>query len=141
MTASYRFAVADDRQFIVSGWSSSFRLSRDCTTPMPMYARHKHEEIGYYLDAPWTRTLVAHGHVLQGFLSYRPPTSVLYVYVAQPFRRRGIARGLFDAAGIDPASRFTYVYRTSWSARLRSKVPYAAHDPLPVRFGDEERRP
>src|SRR3989442_922310 len=96
-----RPAGPSDRDFIVSGWSSSYRMSRDCTTPMALYAKQKHEEVEWYLAR--VRTLVAHGEagVLFGFIAYDPAMYVartgrhritlngyvLYVYVAAPFRR------------------------------------------------------
>jgi GNAT superfamily N-acetyltransferase len=147
-----RPAIADDRAFIVSGWSSSYRASRDCTTPMSMYAAHKHDEINFYLDH--AITLVAHGElgVLMGFITFDPSTYVaainrqrvtldgyiLYVYVASPFRRRGIANRLFAAAGISPYQRFGYHCRTRWSSDLRSKIPNAKHEPFRARYEETE---
>lgn len=143
-----RPAIADDRAFIVSGWSSSYRMSHDETTPMALYATQKHEEVSFYLDR--CSTLVAHGElgVLMGFIAYDPTTYVatvgrrrmtldgyvLYVYVAGPFRRRGIARRLFAAAGISPLQRFGYACRTQWSWELRSKIPHAEHEPKRARY-------
>lgn len=143
-----RPATAADRAFIVSGWSSSYRMSKDCTTPMALYAKHKHEEIEYYLAR--SSVLVAHGEtgVLFGFIAFDPTTyvariagrrvtlsgHVLYVFVSSPFRRRGIARRLFDAAGIKRSQRFGFHCRTRWSWELRSKIPLAEHDPNRARY-------
>lgn len=147
-----RAAVAADRPFITSGWSSSYRLSHDCTTPMSLYPRQKHEEVHFYLDR--AHALVAHGEtgVLFGFIVYDPTTYVailggrritldgyvLYVYVATPFRRRGIARQLFAAAGIAPTRRFGYLCRTRQSWELRSKIPLAEHEPHRARYEEIE---
>jgi hypothetical protein len=147
-----RPACTDDRQFIVSGWSSSYRSSRDCTTPMALYAEQKHAEVEYYLER--CHTLVAHGElgVLMGFIAYDPSTYVatigrrrvtltgyvLYVYVAGPFRRRRIAHRLFGAAGISPSQRFGYACRTQWSWDLRSKIPLAEHEPKRARYEETD---
>jgi hypothetical protein len=131
-----RPAIPDDLQFIVSGWSSSYRMSRDCTTPMALYARQKHEEVRYYLDHS-AEVIVAEGSVLQGFIAFERPDYVFYVYVPQPFRGRGIARQLFYAAGIDPSSRFEYHARTRASWECRHKIPLAVHNSLRARFPKE----
>lgn len=136
MTASYRNAVVDDRKFIVSGWSASYRMSRDISLlSMKDYAEVMHARIEGVLDLPHTTTIVAHGSALQGFISFQAPLYVLYVYVAQPFRGNGIARGLFAAAHIDPSSRFSYACRTRASWECRGKIPLAQYDPFPARFG------
>lgn len=143
-----RHATADDRPFIVSGWSSSYRPSLNETRPGALYARQKHEEVNYYLDR--CDTLVAHGEagVLFGFIAYDPTTyvagsgerrrtlhgSVLYLYVAEPFRRRGIARRLLAMSGIERLSRFGYLCQTRWSWLLRSKLPLAEHEPYRARY-------
>jgi hypothetical protein len=125
-------------------------MSKDETRPMPIYARQMHEEVEHYLER--FSVVVAHGEtgVLFGFIvsdpsdyvtTHRRTTlkgCVLYVYVAAPFRRRGIARRLFLAAGIDPMQRFGYVYRTQWSWDLRSKIPLAIHEPLRARYEEIE---
>lgn len=157
-----RPALADDRAFLVSGWSSSYRSSRDETAPASLYARQKHEEVAFYLDR--AATLVAHGEtgVLFGFITYDPTTYgvarhevdartsrsrktfatfhgyVLYCYVAAPFRLRGIARRLFADAGIDPQERFGYLCRTRSSKELRSKLPLAEHEPNRARYEEIE---
>lgn len=85
--------------------------------------------------------IVATGSVLSGFIAFERPDYVLYVYVPQPFRRNGIARGLFAAAGIDPESRFAYAARTKASWELRSRIPLAVYDPYRCRFPrDDDRR-
>lgn len=138
MTASYRAAIPADRPFIVSGWSSSYRLTRDSNIPMPLWASLQHQAVKWYLDKPGVECIVAHGEVLRGFIAFERPDLVLYVYVAQPYRRSGIARGLFMAAGIDPASRFAYAHRTLTSWELRSKIPAAYFDSFRARFAEKE---
>ena len=150
MIFTYRPTQPEDRMFIVSGWSSSYRMSRDCTTPMAIYAKQKHEEIDCHLKRERVQTLVAEGSVLAGFISFEPRARIVdeyglvtadfvyYVYVAQPFRRRGVARGLFGAAGIDPSTRFHYACRTLGSWELRDKIPLAHHSPYYARYSPQE---
>lgn len=54
-------------------------------------------------------------HVL-GWLCFEQTSDgvpvVHYVFVKPLYRKRGIARSLFDAAGIDPSARFFYTFKT-----------------------------
>ena len=135
---------ADDRRFVISGWSSSLRLSRDVPLiPMSMWATVMHPVIAHQLDRPGSSTLVAHGEVLQGFIC-AAPNYVFYVYVAQPFRRCGIALALLGAAGIDPAGRWGYACRTraSWELLVKlRKAPFATYDPFHARFDNQNGDP
>ncbi len=135
---TYRPATAADRPFIVSGWSASYRMSRNETRPMALYAKQKHEEVNYYLDRAGVETLVAEGSVLTGFITFERPDYVMYCYVAQPFRLNGIARALLAEAGIDPATRFRYACQTRASWEVRNKIPLAVHDSLHARYSPEE---
>lgn len=141
MTTALRAMSPDDRAFVVSGWSSSLRLSRDVPLiPMSRWAAIMHPVIEYALDRPAAHTFVAHGSVLQGFICAEP-RYVLYLYVAQPFRRQGIARALFEAAGIDPSEPFGYACRTraSWELLAKHrKAPCAVYDPFRARFDDTQ---
>lgn len=158
MTAiATRPATAADRQFVVSGWSTSLRNSRDVPlVTMRQWAELYRPVIEQHVSC--TRVLVAHGStgVLFGFIAYDPTTYVigrgprtrtldgyvLYVYVAEPFRRHGIAARLFAAADIPPSSRFGYACRTHWSGDLRHKIPNAEYDPFRARYEEsyEQRR-
>lgn len=133
--------VDDDRAFVISGWSSSYRLSRDSIVPMAMWADTMHAVVGHYLARLSTRVLVAHRDTLWGFLAY-DLDYVFYCYVAQPFRKGGVARALFDAAGIDPGGRFGYLCRTraSWELQQAGKIPGARYDPFRARFEPEIER-
>lgn len=157
MTA-YRAMIDEDRDFVISGWSSSFRTSQYAgLVSMRIYAQVMHAVIEEILDRPDTRVLVAHepgefDHqgrpFLYGFLATRAGRApyVYYVYVKAPFRqgraRHGLELGhaaaLFTAAGIDPRRPFGYACRTSLSDRLTDrftgKFPLAQWDPLPARY-------
>ena len=141
-------ADPDDQIFIVSGWSSSQRMSRDIPlVQMTDWAALWHPVVRAVLARPRSQTLVAHGALRQGFICFEHsaignPPLVNYVYVAQPYRRQGIASGLFAAADIDPASRFEYACRTKMSWELleqHRKAPLAGYNPFRARFAEEER--
>lgn len=147
MRSRFRPALPEDENFIVSGWSSSYRMSRDLAfVQMETYADFMHPIIRSVLARPRVQTIVAHGAVLHGFLTfersvYQRPPLVIYVYVAAPYRRAGDARGLFEAAGIDPLERFEYACRTkmSWELMwLHRKAPLATYNPYRARFAEEE---
>lgn len=59
---------------------------------------------------------------------------VHYVFVKQPYRRLGIARGLFNAAGVNPNQHFAYTCKTAVVSRLSDKIPNASWQPLVARF-------
>ncbi len=144
MTTLYRPAQPDDEPFILSGWSSSMRLSRDVPfIQMDGYADVMHPIIRSVLARPRVTTIVAHGELLRGFITVERSRVglaplVMYVYVAQPYRKGGIATGLFEAAGIKPHSRFEYACRTKMSWQLRDKAPFARYNPFRARFAEEE---
>ena len=131
-----------DRRFVLSGWSASWRTSRDISfVPMSMWSTFSHPVIEHALDR--VSVLVDESEVLRGFIAYEPGY-VWYCYVPQPFRYNGIARSLFAAAGIDPSSRFAYACRTLGSWQCRAKIPSAVYDPFKARFPkeqDEQREP
>lgn len=171
VTITFRPMTADDRQFVISTWSSSFR-----TSPYAGMIRNDrwsdvmHPETAALIDRATTRTIVAcepseldhlGRQFLYGFIATGPSRMPLvhYCYVKNKFRRRGIARRLFDAAGIDPAGGFVYTYRTNiakWILEVcrcghprkaherhqtgvcehfNAKIPGATWDPVPAREG------
>lgn len=74
---------------------------------------------------------------------------VYYVYVKEHWRRAGngrlwrgpgVARGLFDAIGVDPAQPFSYVASTPMARTLARKIPLARWDPLVGRFPKADQR-
>ena len=133
MTISFRPMIPDDRQFVISGWSSSFRKSRYAgLISNKRWAKVMHPEIGGILDAPNTRTIVAcePGEVdhegrefLYGFIAVRSTGEphVYYCYVKRPYRypnrfngeRLRVGRLLFEAVGIDPREPFTFAAGTA----------------------------
>lgn len=145
MTSAYRYAIPDDDPFIISGWSSSYRTSDDHPMmQMETYAVDQHARIRAVLARPRVQVIVAHGEVLRGFIvyelsAYGLPPLLWYVYVAQPYRRMGIAHGLFVAARIDPREPFEYACRTRVVRDLRHKAPAARRNTLRGRFTEERR--
>lgn len=154
MTA-FRPMAPDDRQFVVSAWSSSYRTSPYAgLLSMASYADVMHREIGLILDHCSTQTIVAEepgetDHLgrpfLYGFVARHaiaaPDPYVYYVYVKTPYRRgaikglpQGYATRLFAAAGIDPRKRFVYACHTSYCTELARKIPLAELNTLPARF-------
>lgn len=152
--AAYRPATAADRVFIVSAWSSSYKAanaagmiaSEDWSTIM-------HRQIEKLLALPSVRTLVAFERSDPGFvygfivgdpdpqtrMVGTPPSpltapAVFYAYVKEPFRRVGIARGMFGALGIDPEATFFYACRTSVVSRVVDKIPRARWEPSVARY-------
>lgn len=164
MTAACRPMQPVDRQFVLSGWSSSYRVSDHAgLISMSRWATVMHREVAAILDHPTTRTLVAEepGEVddkgqpfLYGFLVWcelsgaiagLPPQGlpyVYYVFVKTAFRRgrerlgleRGIAAQLFAAAGINPRAPFMYACSTDMLGAMARKIPLAEFNALPARF-------
>lgn len=62
---------------------------------------------------------------------------VHYVFTKQPYRRLGIARGLFAAAHVNPTSRWLYSFKTAAVAELRDKIPLAMWSPMTARHPKE----
>lgn len=133
MTIAFRPMVAADRQFVLSGWSSSYRTSiyagliRNST-----WAEVMHREIGAIIDAPTTAVTVAiepgeQDHegreFLYGFIAARNHGApyVYYVYVKKPYRYPkpfSIGRRLFEAAGVNLGEPFTFASRTAIGDRI-----------------------
>lgn len=139
IVAACRPMAAEDLEFVVSGWSSSFRTSPYAgLLSMARYADIMHRELGEILARPSTAVIVRHDlqrrdphgrQFLYGFIAARTDLGrpyVYYVYVrtippnssASPIRRQGHATALFAAAGIDPARAFSYACRTAASDAL-----------------------
>lgn len=168
MITLYRpITTLDDRKFVVSAWSSSYKRSHyagiissdDWSTIM-------HGQIGKLLDRPTTRTIIAYSppSLLVGFIcgdtSEAIPV-VHYVYVKDPYRSELLldsdgnvdetgprtgprhARALFGQLGVDPARPFIYTCRTFVALQMRDKIPLARFAPGAARYTNyqsQERR-
>lgn len=143
---------SDERTFVVSTWCSSYKSSHFAgLIASEDWPAIMHAQVGKLLDRPGTRALVAcePGGFLYGFIagdtSRRLPI-VYYVYVKDPFREAGYARGLFAAIGVDPAQPFLYTCRTSIVSRIgdqhpggKNKIPHAKFTPAAARYPDYYR--
>lgn len=146
MTISHRLATESDLPFVFGSWLSAFRPSyAGGPVPADLYAAVYTEAIGHLLRRPGCDVVVAFkpgeepGMAdLYGFLCAERETSrgpvVHFVYVRDSQREEGIARGLFDAAGIDIRSSFTFTYKTPIVAKLAAKIPRSRYNPLCARF-------
>lgn len=137
-----------ERRFITSQWSSSFKSSHYAgMIYTDDWATVMHPQISRVLDRPDTTTIVAFDdkdrRFLYGFIcgdvSQRPPI-VFYVYIREPFRKWGYARGLFGELGVDPTRHFLYTAKTGMVPRLAEKIPAARYEPRVVRYPKEQRR-
>lgn len=146
---AFRPANRSDRNFVVSTWSTSFRRSMFAGfVSMNTWSEVMHDQIDEAMGRPHVRTLVACAAadptVLYGFIMATPsmtPPLVYYTYVKEPYRRRGIARSLFTAVGVNPSKAFDYVCRTPWTDTLSDKAPFASWNPLAGRYDEYwERR-
>ncbi len=146
MTIDYRRALPRDREFVISTWSSSYKDSHsagmitDEDWPSVM-----HVQIGKTIDRPDCTVIVAcdstaRDHIadLYGFIAADSSVPLVwYVYVKSAYRRLGIARGLYAAAGIDPAAAHSWACKTAVAAHLAKpvneggagKIPHARFDP------------
>lgn len=144
-------------RFVISGWSTSFKHAHAAgIISSDDWADVMHDQIRKLLVRPCVRTMVGFEKkdptFLYGFIcgdtTENPwrarlgiPT-VFYVYVKGTYRRRGFARDLFTALGVDPAAAFVAACKTQTSSRIASKTPLARWDPLVARYPDpppEER--
>lgn len=156
----YRRAVDRDRTFIVEGFLESYRVSHSAgLIQEPDWFTTMRPHVVKILERPDVEAWVAcdpsdvdHIADLHGFIVADPtPTNYLYpkdrhprglplvyyVFVKELYRRRGIARGLFRAVGIDPSRPFYYGAKTGALARLDGKIPLARFNPLAARFPKE----
>lgn len=153
MTLAFRMPHAiDDRKFICDSWSRSLRMCESAgfvdmrhwmaiavEQAKRYLARSYVTTIVAYEDASWASAADIYGYVIVDTTEALP--LLYYAYVKDEYRRRGFARALFAAAGIDPADRFGYLCETRSTVALveAGKMPKATHDPVPIRTGRKDR--
>lgn len=162
VTVAFRKMLAIDRRFVLDSWSTSYRLSHAAgLIQMGDWSRIMDEQIAKVLDKPGVVTWIAYETdvtsdvAIYGFLTLDPggynandavgklthfdQPYVFFCYVKKDYRRRGIARALFRAAGIDPMAPFVFACRVELLRRLERVIPQARWNPLPGRFPKEIR--
>lgn len=145
---AHRLLTPDDRRFVIASWSASFKSSYAAGMIWTDdWATIMHAQIDRVISSPDAQTFVAYETkdptFLYGFISGDTSDAtpvVYYLYVKEPYRRHGIARGLFAALGVDPAKPFLYACRTDDSVKLSNKIPRARWNPLVVRYSKENAR-
>jgi len=147
---AYRESREEDRVFVVSSWLDSFRESHTAgMIAMATFYDKMWGEIENLMDRSGSRTIIACNagdpNQLHGFVTFdldtgTDPPVVHYLYVKAPFRRWGIARGLFAAAGINSERPMDYTFKTSVVVRLANKIPLARWQPMLARFPKSDGR-
>ena len=147
---------ADAHRFVVDAWCRSYQPSdtagiiggeRWFAVMIPELERiiDRHESRTLLAVSPDADPGIADVH---GFMVHEVGSSVPivhFVYVKEAYRRCGIARALFAAAGIDPTRTFVYTATTAMLSTLRRephRLPFARWDVTPARYesGDHRRR-
>lgn len=144
---AFRPATSDDRRFIVSAWSTSYKHAHTAgMIHTDDWADVMHKQIERVLDRPDARTIVAFESKDPTFLygwiagdTSEGVPAVFYVYVKEPYRRAGHARRLFAALGVQPGERFVYGCRTAIVPTLARSIPSARFNPAILRFPKERR--
>lgn len=132
------------RNFVLGAWSSSFKDSDEAgMLTTEDYTRIMHDQIAKICARRECRVYLAVGTgapVFGGFIAGEPSERVVYYcFVKGQYRRRGLARQLFRALGIDPRSRFAFPCRTPSTFDLRGKIPLAIRDRAVAVYSKSER--
>lgn len=163
MSLAYRRATADDLPMIVETWSDNYRCSRSAgLVSMDDWDDIMPGQIRKILARPGVEAFVAchpeetdHVADLYGWIAVERGYEVMrsgyrdgrhvrsrvtateplihYVYVKKGYRKMGLARGLFKAAGITD-DQFNYTCRTAIVSHLAAKIPRARWEHLVARF-------
>ena len=163
MTASFRRMIPVDLDFVISGWSSSYRNSKTAgLISMDRWANVMHAEIRHLIDTGRADVTVCYepGQFVEsvrgprpfhyGFVAMGPRVAtrrgslpyVLYVYVKSAYRQgrqrleleRGYASQLLEHVGVDPRAPFVYACSTGVVSDLARKIPLSEYNPLPIRY-------
>lgn len=148
---AHRAAGAVDRNFVAKSWVASYRDADSAgfiavddwylvMIPQVVKAMARPDVrvwIAYETSNP-NPSANAYGFLVAD-TAERPPL-VYYVFVKEAYRRAGVARGLFAAAGIAPDQPFNFVCDTPMAHRLRRKIPLARWAPKLGRFPKSDRR-
>lgn len=163
MAINYREGKASDVPFVISSWSQSYRRSYSSgIIQMADWSEIMQDQIRKLLLRRGVDLVVAENPGAEegladvhGWLAYergftvqsreREPDGwryqfvesespvVHYVFVKEPYRRFGIAKGLFRAAGIDRIDHFYFTCKTAVVSRIGGKFPGGEWNPLIAR--------
>lgn len=144
-----------ERRFVLDSWLKSYKNSHAAGL-IDAYRWYEVmvPQLELIFARPGVRTLIAHNPErpaddyagLFGFICGEPdsdPRFVYYVFIKEPYRRLGIARGLLGALGLKSNDQFEYGCKTSiltFPANLQTKIPYARWNPVGARFDRNNRR-
>jgi len=164
MKLAFREATTDERRCSCRGHPSD---SDRCSLVVPLISRAyksahtagliqmedwaaiMHLQITKMLARPNVRTILAVEATDQNFVygfiagdTSRGVPVVYFVYVKEPYRKEGIARGLFGELGVDPRRKFIYVAKTGVVAEIAraNKIPFAQFNNNEARYPTEPRR-
>ena len=132
--------LAGDAMFVVATWASSYKAAHAAgIIASENWPAVMHPTLLGILRRGGSRAIVAAEppDFLYGFIAgdlSGPLPVVWYVYVKAPYRRGGIARGLFNALGVAPEEPFLYACRTSITTRLQHKIRLAKFVPATARY-------
>lgn len=137
--------------FVRVGWVRSFKNSYYAgVIPMHRYDDIQFETVDEILGWPDVEVVVAENphqddrtlrfvaFICHETGSRRP--IVHYVYVEHDYKERGLVRGLFRAAGINPEQQFIHSHQTQ-DGKRRLRNFHGRHDPFYGRRPREKRRP
>ncbi len=148
-SVAYREAGDGDQAFIMDSWLRSCKHSR-YVGPIPMdeYTATMSKWVGNILKRDGVQLILAVNPEFEdqifGFIcverGFRFPV-VHYCYVKQPYRKLGIARGLFEASNISLDGEFQFTFNCrdmDHSQNRKGKFPNAKWTPLYARFPKAE---
>lgn len=130
-------AGESDLGLIYGNWLDSF-YDAHAAGPLPgdVYRASYRETIDRILARAGVRALIARSprdaDALYGFV-VAAPGILYYLYVKQPYRRRGIADALMREVGFGRAARFTYLFKTELATALGKRWQGARWDPIAAR--------
>lgn len=141
----------DDRKLICDSWARCYRLSEAAGfVDMAAWMSVAVEQAKRYIARPYVTALIAYEDEawaeaadIYGCIvadTTDPVPDLYHLYVKDEYRRRGFARALFAAAGIDPARPFRFLCETRSSKAIAAagKMPKATFDPVPIRTGRKD---
>lgn len=162
MNLGFRPALPDERRclcpsrpedsrhcsFVISMWSASYKKSHYAGLIWHEdWASIAHPQFSKLLARPESQVIIAYDKddpaFFYGFIAGDTSESVPvvhYVYCTEPYRRSGVARGLFAALDVDPERYFVHTCKTGWVHKLASKIPAARFNNLEARYPKAARR-